>query len=236
MAVREDFLTDYRIGDRVTVVLGGKLIWTGVLDEMGEHRIRLRMEDGTVRSISYSAIMADYAPAGPRDRKERDAQVMQEAARQVQEAVYAWQFSPDSLREAIRLSPNSEQKRMVSALCDELAAAADAEDFDTIDKIIIAAESLAEQAPDNTAFRRLVGEAALLAEDYETAEEALYNAGYFGEAFYAASMLLSEDRMAEDGACHLLYDRRKQPDVVMSFVRLAAEAGDLSVFRRFLED
>ena len=105
MAVREDFLTDYRIGDRVTVVLGGKLIWTGVLDEMGEHRIRLRMEDGTVRSISYSAIMADYAPAGPRDRKERDAQVMQEAARQVQEAVYAWQFSPDSLREAIRLSP-----------------------------------------------------------------------------------------------------------------------------------
>ena len=68
MAVREDFLTDYRIGDRVTVVLGGKLIWTGVLDEMGEHRIRLRMEDGTVRSISYSAIMADYAPAGPRVR------------------------------------------------------------------------------------------------------------------------------------------------------------------------
>ena len=35
MAVREDFLTDYRIGDRVTVVLVGKLIWTGVLDEMG---------------------------------------------------------------------------------------------------------------------------------------------------------------------------------------------------------
>lgn len=236
MAVREDFLGDYRIGDRVTVVLGGKLIWTGILDEMGEHRIRLRMEDGTIRSVSYNAILADYAPAGPRDRKERDAQVMQEAARQVQEAVYAWQFNPDSLREEIRLSPNSEQKRMVTALCEELAAAADAEDYDTIDKIIAAAEGLAEQGTESAALRRLTGEAALLAEDYETAEESLYNAGRYGEAFYAASMIPSEDRMAEDGACHLLYDRRKQPEVVESFVRLAAEAGDLSVFRRFLED
>ena len=236
MAVREDFLTDYRLGDRVTVVLGSKLIWTGVLDEMGQNRIRLRMEDGTVRSVCYNAILADYAPAGPRDRRERDVQVMQEAARQVQDAVYTWQFNPDSLREEIRLSPNGEQKRMVVALCEELVIAAEAEDFETIDKIIVAAESLTEQQPDNTALRRMIGEAALLAEDYETAEEALYGACNYGRAFYAASMIPSDDRMAEDGACHLLYDRHKQPEVVESFVRLAAEAGDLSVFRRFLED
>ena len=77
---------------------------------------------------------------------------------------------------------------------------------------------------------------ALLAGDYEAAEELLYAGGNYKEAFYAASLIPSDDRMAEDGACHLLYEKKKQPDVVECFVRLAEAAGDLSVFRRFVED
>lgn len=236
MAAREDFLTDYRIGDKVTVVLGPGLVWTGILSEMGDNRLKLRMDDGTVRSVGYGAVLADFAPVGQAGLRERDMQMVREAARRVEEAVYVWRFDPDSLREAVRLSPNVSDKRMISALCDELASAAEAEDYDTLDRIIVAAESLSERNAGNAVVRRLAGEAALLAGDYEAAEELLYAGGNYKEAFYAASLIPSDDRMAEDGACHLLYEKKKQPDVVECFVRLAEAAGDLSVFRRFVED
>ena len=69
MAAREDFLTDYRIGDKVTVVLGPGLVWTGILSEMGDNRLKLRMDDGTVRSVGYGAVLADFAPVGQAGRQ-----------------------------------------------------------------------------------------------------------------------------------------------------------------------
>ncbi len=49
-------------------------------------------------------------------------------------------------------------------------------------------------------------------------------------------MMESRDKMAEDGACHLLYEKKKNTELVEMFVRLAADAGDLSVFGQFLEN
>ena len=61
MAARADFVSDYQVGQQVTVVLGnGALCWSGQLVEIGERRIRLKMDDDTVRSVSYEGIIADY--------------------------------------------------------------------------------------------------------------------------------------------------------------------------------
>lgn len=262
MASQKDFVSDYQPGDRITVVLsGGTLIWSGVLAEIGERRIRLRMQDGTVRSIAYEGIIADYLQAEtvpealpeemeaevpmeteiPVQEKELTEEekkliLLRDAALAVRDAVYEWEFDPASLREQVRLSPNTEEKRLMTALAENLESADAAEDYETIDKIVAAGLSLLEKAPDNTALHRLVGEAALLAEDYDLAEESLYASENYAEAFYAASLRPAADKMAEDGACHLLYDRKKVPDVVRCFVRMAADADDLSVFGRFLEN
>ena len=58
MASQKDFVSDYQPGDRITVVLsGGTLIWSGVLAEIGERRIRLRMQDGTVHWQGANAML-----------------------------------------------------------------------------------------------------------------------------------------------------------------------------------
>lgn len=244
MASQQDFLLDYQPGNRITVVLaGGTLVWSGELVEIGERRIRLRMADHSLRSISYEGIIADYlqtetdkpdlASLSPEEQK---LMRLRDAALTVRDAVYEWEFDATSLREQIRLSPNTEEKRLMTALAENLESAYAAEDYETIDKIVAAGLSLFEKAPDNQVLRRLVGEAALLAEDYDLAEESLYGAENYAEAFYAASLHLDTDKMAEDGACHLLYDRKKVPGVVRCFVRMAADADDLSVFGRFLDN
>ena len=64
----------------------------------------------------------------------------------------------------------------------------------------------------------------------------LYGIEMYSEAFYAAWMMDSSDKMAEDGACHLLYERKKIPEVVEMYVRLAEKAGDLSVFGSYVEN
>ncbi len=246
MVAREDFAADYQPGDRITVVLGnGSLLWNGVLAEIGERRIKLKMDDGTLRSIGYDGILADYLSDGAEVISEESKtstaadeetfSLLREGILAVRDAEYDWEFDPSSLKEQIRLSPNTDQKRFITALADNLADAEQTEDYDTIDRIVAAGLSLIEKEPENVSLKRLVGEAALLAEDFETAEETLYNAGNYGEAFYAAWMMESRDKMADDGACHLLYEKKKNPELVEMFVRLAADAGDLSVFRRFLE-
>lgn len=255
MASQQDFLLDYKPGDRITVVLtGGTLVWSGELVEIGERRIRLQMKDTSLRSIAYEGIIADYlqvetdtlpeteeaaapvpdpASLSPEEQK---LLRLRDAALAVRDAVYEWEFDAVSLREQVRLSPNTEEKRLMTALAENLEGAYAAEDYETIDKIVAAGLSLLEKAPNNMVLRRLVGEAALLAEDYDLAEESLYGAENYAEAFYAASLRLDADKMAEDGACHLLYDRKKVPDVVRCFVRMAADADDLSVFGRFLDN
>ncbi len=251
MASRQDFLLDYTIGDRITVVLAGaSLIWSGELTEIGERRIRLRMQDSTLRSISYEGIIADYRQAETDSLPETEEAAalpaatteeqrllqLRDAALAVRNAVYEWEFDPASLREQIRLFPNTEEKPLMAALAENLESADASEDYETIDKIVSAGLGLMEKAPDNMVLRRLVGEAALLAEDYDLAEESLYGSENYAEAFYAASLRPAADQMAEDGACHLLYDRKKVPDVVRCFVRMAANAGDLSVFGRYLDN
>lgn len=248
MLAKEDFLADFRLGQPLTVVLGnGSLVWSGELIEIGERRIRLKMNDGTLRSVGYDGILAGYTPteesaeeenvdiaAGEAD--EENLSLLREGVFAVRDAAYEWEFDPAALKAQIRLSPNTEQKRMVVALADNLADAEQTEDYETIDKIVAAGLALVEKEPENAVLRRLVGEAALLAEDFETAEESLYSAGNYGEAFYAAWMMESRDKMAEDGACHLLYEKKKNTELVEMFVRLAADAGDLSVFGQFLEN
>lgn len=246
MAAHEDFVLDYQVGQRITVVLGnGSLCWSGELEEIGERRIKLRMEDGTVRSVCYGGILADYLtaetpaeqpPVSARNELLSDQPPLRRAYLEVCAAEYEWEFDPQSLREQVRLSPNIEQKRLIVALTDSLIDAEQADDYKTMDQIVSAGLSLLEKASDSLALRRLVGEAALLSEDYETAEDMLYGIEMYAEAFYAAWMMDSSDKMAEDGACHLLYERKKIPEVVEMYVRLAEKAGDLSVFGSYVEN
>ena len=246
MAAHEDFVLDYQVGQRITVVLGnGSLCWSGELEEIGERRIKLRMEDGTVRSVCYGGILADYLtaetpaeqpPVSVRNELLSDQPPLRRAYLEVCAAEYEWEFDPQSLREQVRLSPNIEQKRLIVALTDSLIDAEQADDYKTMDQIVSAGLSLLEKASDSLALRRLVGEAALLSEDYETAEDMLYGIEMYAEAFYAAWMMDSSDKMAEDGACHLLYERKKIPEVVEMYVRLAEKAGDLSVFGSYVEN
>ena len=246
MAAHEDFVLDYQVGQRITVVLGnGSLCWSGELEEIGERRIKLRMEDGTVRSVCYGGILADYLtaetpaeqpPVSARNELLSDQPPLRRAYLEVCAAEYEWEFDPQSLREQVRLSPNIEQKRLIVALTDSLIDAEQADDYKTMDQIVSAGLSLLEKASDSLALRRLVGEAALLSEDYETAEDMLYGIEMYSEAFYAAWMMDSSDKMAEDGACHLLYERKKIPEVVEMYVRLAEKAGDLSVFGSYVEN
>ena len=246
MAAHEDFALDYQVGQRITVVLGnGSLCWSGELVEIGERRIKLRMEDGTVRSVCYGGILADYLtaetpaeqpPVSARNELLSDQPPLRRAYLEVCAAEYEWEFDPQSLREQVRLSPNIEQKRLIVALTDSLIDAEQADDYKTMDQIVSAGLSLLEKASDSLALRRLVGEAALLSEDYETAEDMLYGIEMYAEAFYAAWMMDSSDKMAEDGACHLLYERKKIPEVVEMYVRLAEKAGDLSVFGSYVEN
>lgn len=246
MAAHEDFVLDYQVGQRITVVLGnGSLCWSGELEEIGERRIKLRMEDGTVRSVCYGGILADYLtaetpaeqpPVSAHNELLSDQPPLRRAYLEVCAAEYEWEFDPQSLREQVRLSPNIEQKRLIVALTDSLIDAEQADDYKTMDQIVSAGLSLLEKASDSLALRRLVGEAALLSEDYETAEDMLYGIEMYAEAFYAAWMMDSSDKMAEDGACHLLYERKKIPEVVEMYVRLAEKAGDLSVFGSYVEN
>ena len=246
MAAHEDFVLDYQVGQRITVVLGnGSLCWSGELEEIGKRRIKLRMEDGTVRSVCYGGILADYLtaetpaeqpPVSARNELLSDQPPLRRAYLEVCAAEYEWEFDPQSLREQVRLSPNIEQKRLIVALTDSLIDAEQADDYKTMDQIVSAGLSLLEKASDSLALRRLVGEAALLSEDYETAEDMLYGIEMYSEAFYAAWMMDSSDKMAEDGACHLLYERKKIPEVVEMYVRLAEKAGDLSVFGSYVEN
>ena len=246
MAAHEDFVLDYQVGQRITVVLGnGSLCWSGELEEIGERRIKLRMEDGTVRSVCYGGILADYLtaetpaeqpPVSVRNELLSDQPPLRRAYLEVCAAEYECEFDPQSLREQVRLSPNIEQKRLIVALTDSLIDAEQADDYKTMDQIVSAGLSLLEKASDSLALRRLVGEAALLSEDYETAEDMLYGIEMYAEAFYAAWMMDSSDKMAEDGACHLLYERKKIPEVVEMYVRLAEKAGDLSVFGSYVEN
>ena len=125
MASQKDFVSDYQPGDRITVVLsGGTLVWSGELAEIGERRIRLWMQDGTVRSIAYEGIIADYlqvetapealpaekeaeapvetgAPAPEKEPTEEEKKLMllRDAALAIRDAVYEWEFDPASLRE-----------------------------------------------------------------------------------------------------------------------------------------
>ena len=246
MAAREDFVLDYQVGQRITVILGnGTLCWSGELEEIGERRIRLRMEDGSIRSVGYGGIIADYLTVEEPETQQPvsldasqlgDQPPLRKAYLEVCAAEYEWEFDSQSLREQVRLSPNIEQKRLIVALADSLIDAEAAEDYETMDQVVSAGLSLLEKAPDSLALRRLVGEAALLAEDYETAEEMLYGIEMYAAAFYAAWMMDARDKMAEDGACHLLYERKKIPEVVEMYLRLAEKAGDLSVFGSFLEN
>lgn len=243
MAARADFVSDYQVGQQVTVVLGnGALCWSGQLVEIGERRIRLKMDDDTVRSVSYEGIIADYlspqvvSAQGAQAPVQENLSPIEAAYREVCDAAYEWEFDPVSLREQVRLSPNIESKRLIAALADSLAEAEATDDFETMDQIVSAGLSLLEKAPESIVLRRLVGEAAMLAEDYETAEEMLYGIEMYAAAFYAAWMMEADDKMAEDGACHLLYERKKVDGVVEMYLRLAQKAGDLSVFGSFAEN
>ena len=150
------------------------------------------MEDGTVRSVCYGGILADYLtaetpaeqpPVSARNELLSDQPPLRRAYLEVCAAEYEWEFDPQSLREQVRLSPNIEQKRLIVALTDSLIDAEQADDYKTMDQIVSAGLSLLEKASDSLALRRLVGEAALLSEDYETAEDMLYGIEMYSEAF-----------------------------------------------------
>ena len=246
MAAHEDFVLDYQVGQRITVVLetaafAGAVNWR----KSGERRIKLRMEDGTVRSVCYGGILADYLtaetpaeqpPVSARNELLSDQPPLRRAYLEVCAAEYEWEFDPQSLREQVRLSPNIEQKRLIVALTDSLIDAEQADDYKTMDQIVSAGLSLLEKASDSLALRRWSVRLRCCRRIMRRRKICCMVSRCIPKRFYAAWMMDSSDKMAEDGACHLLYERKKIPEVVEMYVRLAEKAGDLSVFGSYVEN
>lgn len=248
--LREDFILDNQPGDIITVMLQNGAEWTGKVIDWNERRVRLEM-DGVPRTISFNIIDA-YYPAAPAAVQPAPAFVpapapapavkpvpaatpAQLAVARVNAAEYRIVFDPDLIREQLRLAPNTMEKERISALFQSFLRA-DAEKSDplALKRVTAAADKLAEQYPDRPLTQRVIGEMALYTANWESAEECFYAAQSYARAFFAASQLNNEEQMAEDGACHLLYEKKKEADVVYAYLRMAAKAEDLSVFRRFL--
>ena len=243
--LREDFILDNQPGDLITVMLQNGAEWTGKIIDWNERRVRLEM-DGVPRTISFNIIDAYYpaavnsapvsAPSVPAEKPVPAATPAQLAVARVSAAEYRIVFDPDLVREQLRLAPNTMEKERISSLFQSfLRADAEKNDPLALKRVTAAADKLAEQYPDRPLTQCIIGEMALHTENWETAEECFYSAQSYARAFFAASQLNNEEQMAEDGACHLLYEKKKEADVVYLYLRMAAKANDLSVFRRFLK-
>lgn len=253
-SLREDFILDNKTGDYITIMLQNGSEWTGTLLDWNERRIRLEV-NGVPRSVSFSIISAYYpakparaaaevktvTPAAPSPAPApvpSPVTAAQQAANRVTEALYRIAYDPDLVRERLRLAPNTIEKERATALFQSFQRIWDqTEEPDSLEirRIMAAADKLSLQYPDSALTQSVIGEIALKIENWDLAEESFYVAGCYARAFFAAGQLQNAEKLAEDGACHLLYEKKKQADVIYTFIRLAASAGDLSVFRRFLQ-
>lgn len=248
-SLREDFILDNQPGDYVTIMLQNGVEWTGTILDWNERRVRLEI-GGVPRSVSFNIINAYYpAEAGtepavpPADSRPAAAAcstpaptAAQLAAKRVEEAAYRIGFDTDLVQERLRLAPNTIEKERINLLFHRFLEASSPKSKDPMDikRVMAAADKLSAQYPDSPLTQSIIGEMAMKLENWELAEECLFNGGSYARAFFAAGQLQSDDKTAEDGACHLLYENKKEPDAVYTFLRLAEKAGDLSVFRRFL--
>lgn len=243
--LREDFVLDNKPGDYITIMLQNGTEWTGTLLDWNERRVRIEV-NGAPRSVSFSIISAYYPAAPVRTEAEtktapapKPLTMAQQAADRVTEAHYCTAYDPDLVRERLRLAPNTIEKERATALFHSFQRIWEQADGDPdpleIRRIMAAADKLSLQYPDSPLTQNVIGEMALKIENWDLAEESLYAAGCYAQAFFAAEKLNNAEKLAEDGACHLLYEKKKEADVVYTFIRLAASAGDLSVFRRFLQ-
>lgn len=250
--LREDFIIDNQPGDYLTIMLQNGTEWTGTLLDWNERRLRLEVS-GTPRSLSFSMI-SGYYPAA-RETEKRTAvpaaapapaaapvsqsilTAAQQAVKRVENACYRTAFDPDLVRDRIRLAPNTTEKERITALFQNFQRIYEQNaDPDPLElrRIMAAADKISTQYPDSPLTQGVIGEMALRVENWDLAEDSLYLAQCYARAFFAAGKLQNSDKLAEDGACHLLYEKKIEPDVAYTFVRLAAEADDLSVFRRFM--
>jgi len=253
--LREDFILDNQPGDFITVLLQNGAEWTGTILDWNERRVRLEV-DGVPRTVSFNIIDGYYpaapaaaqpapvpapvpvpAPAPVAETAAPTVTPAQLAVERVSAAEYRIAFDPDLVKEQLRLAPNTMEKERISSLFQSFLRA-DAESKNdplALKRVSAAADKLAEQYPDRPLTQRIIGEMALYTENWETAEECFYAAQSYARAFFAASKLNSEEKMAEDAACHLLDEKKKEADIIYTYLRMAAKAGDLSVFRRFLQ-
>lgn len=255
--LREDFIIDNQPGDYLTIMLQNGTEWTGTLLDWNERRLRLEVS-GAPRSVSFSMIsgyypatreaekrqavapapMAPVFSAAPAPAPQPKLTAAQQAVKRVETACYRTAFDPDLVRERIRLAPNTIEKERINALFQNFQRAYEQSanpDPLELRRIMAAADKISTQYPDSPLTQGVIGEMALRVENWDLAEDSLYLAQCYARAFFAASKLENSDKLAEDGACHLLYEKKIEPDVAYTFVRLAAEADDLSVFRRFME-
>lgn len=243
--LREDFILDNNPGDFITVLLTNGQEWTGTIIDWNERRVRLEM-NGVPRTVSFNIIDAYYpaepVPAAPAPRKAEPAPAprkpepvltpAQIAVQKVASAEYRIAFDPDMVTEKLRLAPNTMEKERITALFHNFLKI-DAADPLAVKRVMNAAEKLLAQYSESALTCNVIGEISMKVGNWEQAEDCFYEAGSYARAFYAAMQLQSEDKVAEDGARHLLDEDKKAEEVVFTFVRLAAKAGDLSVFRRF---
>ncbi|MBR6790291.1 MAG: ATP-binding protein [Oscillospiraceae bacterium] len=237
--LREDFILDNQPGDFITILLQNGKEWTGTILDWNERRVRLQV-DGVARTVSFNIIDAYYPAESDTDeeKKEIPQPVLtpaEKAAAKVDAAEYRIAFDPDLVRERLRLAPNTIEKEKITALFQNYLRAETAPDAPmAVKRVMTAAGTLSAQYPESTLTQSVIGEMAMKNGDWNLAEESFYAAACYSRAFFSAMQLQNEEKMAEDGACHLLYEKKKEEELIFLFIRMAAKAGDLSVFRRFL--
>ena len=239
--LRSDFIVDHKPGEWVTIRLGDNgEQWSGRIIDWNERRLRLEVE-GYPRSILFSAITAYYQTQQASQPSILPVQAetpAEQAVRRVADA--QCRLTPldmADLSEQIRLAPNTVEKERVSNLCYHFKQYLSTipRDPQTLKRLLASADTLSGQYTSSDLVQRLAGEIAQAAQSWGQAEENFNAAGLYGRAFAAAQQAADIELQQDDGACHLLYEKKLQAPVVYNYVRLMEKEHDLSVFYRFLE-
>lgn len=229
-SMRDFFVAEVRVGNKVSVMLAKGQEHVGTVDSMKDDIFTIKLEDGRIKPIAYIGI-ANYDVLDASVEAEPFSDLTEKLEDEIENQAITHTLNIEKLKEEIK-KEDPDFKKAISPLIESFNNAVKIKEtspkFGRISKIIFGINELAKAYPKNTILKEILGEIYFCTEEYEKSQEQFALANKFREALAVSE--LTEKKESQLAYCirYLLDSHGFSPDIYNLLAKLTYKYDDLS--------